>query len=265
MNINVVLKNKSNLIKTVRSYDELSPFNPNYLITQNGQYESFYAPFDYINKGAKLVIVGITPGSTQAHQALMTFKCLLQEGVDIDKALKQSKSVASFSGALRKNLVNMLNHVRINDLLNVNDCSELFNQNNEQVHFTSVLRYPVLKNGVPLSSGQGILNIKELNEMFENNFVQEVNILPDAIYLPLGNGVSELLHVLVGRGLIKPEQVLDGLTHPSGANNERINYFLGLKSANDCSVKTNPKRIDEAKQLLLENINVLLANKEIAS
>jgi len=264
MNTNIELPSVSNLLSAVCSYDELSPFNPNLAITKSGQYESYYAPFDYINKDAKLVIVGITPGSTQAHQALMACKYLLNEGVDIDKALKQSKSVASFSGPLRKNLVNMLNHIRINDLLDVNDCSELFHQNSEQVHFTSVLRYPVLKKGVPLSSSKGILNVKELNDMFESYFVQEVTLLPNAIYLPLGNGVSELLHFLVGRGLIKPEQVLDGLTHPSGANNERINYFLGRKSANDCSVKTNPKRIDEAKQLLLENINVLLANKGVA-
>lgn len=264
MKITLNLTEEIKLINEVKAYDDLTPFSEQLLIARNNQYKSYYAPFDYVNKNAKLVIVGITPGSNQAHQALTTMRTLLNAGVSIDNALEQAKSVASFSGPLRKNLVEMLNHIRLNEFLGVDDCNDLFLQKNSQVHFTSILRYPVLKGMVPLSSCKGILNNPLLSDMIEKYFINEVKALPNAIYLPLGNGVSEILHVLVGKNLINSDQILDGLTHPSGANNERISYFLGKKSANDCSVKTNTKRIDEAKNLLIENINSLLLNRRSA-
>ena len=42
--------------------------------------------------------------------------------------------------------------------------------------------------------------------------------------------------------------------HPSGANAERIAYFLGRKSRDQLSVKTNPDKIDAARTALLRQI-----------
>jgi hypothetical protein len=48
--------------------------------------------------------------------------------------------------------------------------------------------------------------------------------------------------------------VLAGLPHPSGANAERISYFLGRKSKEALSSKTNATKIDEAKLVLLKQL-----------
>jgi hypothetical protein len=45
--------------------------------------------------------------------------------------------------------------------------------------------------------------------------------------------------------------VLNGLPHPSGANAERIAYFLGKKAKESLSVKTNPATLDSAKCKLI--------------
>jgi len=48
--------------------------------------------------------------------------------------------------------------------------------------------------------------------------------------------------------------ILAGMPHPSGANGERISYFLGRKDRDKLSSKTNPDKIDHAKEALLEKI-----------
>jgi hypothetical protein len=40
------------------------------VLTRSGELTVCYAPFDYIQRGARLVVVGITPGAKQAHNAL---------------------------------------------------------------------------------------------------------------------------------------------------------------------------------------------------
>ena len=65
----------------------------------------------------------------------------------------------------------------------------------------------------------------------------------------------DVLHYVSSLGYLKPEQILQGLPHPSGANAERIQYFLGLKSADTLSNKPNPVQIDTAKAALLTQLS----------
>jgi hypothetical protein len=62
---------------------------------------------------------------------------------------------------------------------------------------------------------------------------------------------------LQGKGLLKAEQLLDGLPHPSGANAERISYFLGGKPREKLSSKTNAAVLDAAKARLLAKLVTL--------
>ena len=50
------------------------------------------------------------------------------------------------------------------------------------------------------------------------------------------------------QGVIQRNQILAGMPHPSGANAERIAFFLGEKAKKDLSAKTNPTIILEKKQ-----------------
>lgn len=59
------------------------------------------------------------------------------------------------------------------------------------------------------------------------------------------------------QGLLDRSQILDGLPHPSGGNAERIAYFLGKKSRGALSEKTNPQKLDQARDGLIREVMAL--------
>ncbi len=76
----------------------------------------------------------------------------------------------------------------------------------------------------------------------------------DSLFVPLGKLPTQILFELSSEGYLEKSQVLDGIPHPSGANAERIAYFLGDKKAEDCSEKTNTLKIDQAKKNLVAKL-----------
>lgn len=221
-------------------------------ISEDRQYQTFYAPFDYINENAKVVIVGITPGIQQASNALLKARDIMNSGGSIEEAREKAKVFASFSGAMRNNLTAMLDHIGLNEYLGISTTQSLFEENQNMVHFTSALRYPVFKNGKNFNESP--LKLKDQVMVW---FAEECKILSDAVYVPLGSKVAEVLDLMVKLKILNSEQVLSGLQHPSGANAERITYFLGKKDKLALSVKTNPLKIDVGKELILQKMAAL--------
>ena len=216
------------------------------LLRSDGAYSMFYAPMDYVNTEARIVFVGLTPGLTQALNALRSMQRSLLDGISLEVAARLAKSHASFSGPMRNNLVSLLDHFRVNEYLNVISSAELFDSNSNLAHFTSVLRYPIFKNGANFNGR--FMSTRFLREVFEDYFVPEASMLDQALFVPIGNPAAEGLASLVERGLLKSDQVISGIVHPSGANAERIAYQLGRKSAADLSTKTNAQTIDAASR-----------------
>nr|WP_303036931.1 hypothetical protein [Turicimonas muris] len=64
--------------------------------------------------------------------------------------------------------------------------------------------------------------------------------------MPLGPKVSNYLQKVL-KGTEYEKNLLPQIPHPSGANAERIAYFLGKKKKEDLSAKTNPDKIDTEK------------------
>jgi hypothetical protein len=58
-----------------------------------------------------------------------------------------------------------------------------------------------------------------------------------------------LLH-LSSQGRLDRARILAGFPHPSGANSERIAYFLGRKPREMLSAKTNAAALDAARARL---------------
>jgi len=82
-------------------------------------------------------------------------------------------------------------------------------------------------------------------------------MLPAAVWIPLGPRVGEALRDVVRVGKLDPERVLEGLPHPSGANAERIAYFLGRKSRASLSAKTNAAALDAARERVIAQVRAL--------
>ena len=55
-------------------------------IDHEDDYRAFYAPFDWINDEADIVLVGVTPGKQQAVEALQSLRKALLAGKNFDEA-----------------------------------------------------------------------------------------------------------------------------------------------------------------------------------
>jgi len=233
---------------------------PELLLSSEGGLQTFYAPFDHVNAGARVVLCGITPGLQQASRALDEARRQLRLGASVDQAKQAAKETASFAGAMRSNLINMLDHVGVPALLDIDSCARLFDTHRHLVHYTSALRYPVFLDGQNYSGSPAILSRASLRHQVETHLAEEIRTLgPQCLYVPLGPKVTEVFQHLCTKRLLKPEQLLDGLPHPSGANAERISYFLGGKPREKLSSKTNPVVLDQAKARLLAKLATLKA------
>lgn len=230
------------------------------LLSSEGNLNTFYAPFDYINPNARVTICGITPGRGQAVTALNEARLLLKAGVSLEEAKRKAKETASFAGAMRKNLIGMLDHIGLAQLLGIDSCSRLFDTHTHLVHYTSALRYPVFVNGENYSGSPSMLSQKSLRHQIDTHLAEEIRALGSScVYVPLGPKVTEAFGHLQRTGLVKPEQVLAGLPHPSGANAERISYFLGNKAREQLSKKTNADVLDSARTHLRAKVASLTA------
>ncbi|MPR06296.1 hypothetical protein [Microvirga tunisiensis] len=217
-----------------------------------------YAPFDYVNSRARVVLVGLTPGRQQAVNALLEARRQLVAGHDIDAASKAAKETASFSGPMRQTLVDMLDHVGLNRCLGMKSCQYLFGTHAGLVHYTSALRYPVYLKGANYSGSSKVTTHPMLRRYVSECLAAEVSQLRDAVWIPMGPWSAAALSRLVREGKLDHDKVLDGLPHPSPANAERSAYFLGRKAKAHLSVKTNPDLIDTARAKLISRVASLV-------
>lgn len=215
-------------------------------LSGDSRFEVFYAPFDYVNSNARVVLVGITPGRAQALKAIGTARDCLLAGMNEDKAAEQAKSAASFAGPMRSNLVQLLDHVGLASRLQLESTSQLWSTHTDLVHFTSALRYPVFEAGTNYA-GTGITRHAFLLEQLDTYFANECTALSKALFVPLGSAAELACDRMVTSGRLAANQLLRGLPHPSGANAERIAYFLGRKDRALLSAKTRPKPLDEGR------------------
>jgi hypothetical protein len=247
--------------QAIRSFDPLDPkTHDSLLLDHDGRLSIYYAPFDYVNSKAELVLIGITPGRTQMNGALKEARRQLERGADFEAASLAAKSTASFGG-MRQNLVAMLDYFDINKLLGVNSCHQLFGNANLMLHATSVLRYPVFLDRSNYNGSPKVSKNKFLQRYVRNYFANEVGQLRNALFIPLGSTASEALTWLTTEGAIENHMVLSGFLHPSGANNERVRYLIGNKPKTKLSHKTNARKLDDARTSIKAKVAALRSAK----
>ena len=198
-----------NQIRSLKKINKSIITNKNFLIKREDNIEIYYAPFDYINSKAKIMIVGITPGLQQMLQSF--------EAVNEGRSLKEVKDLSSFKGSMRTTLIKYLDALNINKKLKIKSCESLFNINSKYLHSTSLIKYPVFDKGRNYS-GSGLLKKKILLDFLEANFVKELKKLDKTIIVPLGNTVSSTIDYLNNEFKLNLKCFLKGFPHPSGLN-----------------------------------------------
>ena len=198
-----------NQIKILKEINKSTITSNKFLVKKEGNIKVYYAPFDYVNSEAKIMIVGITPG---LQQMLQSFQ-VINDG----KSLKEVKDLSSFKGSMRTTLIKYLDELEVNKKLKIKSCESLFNKDSKYLHTTSLVKYPVFDKGKNYS-GSNILKKKILVEFIEKNFLKELKTLKKAIIIPLGNTVSSTIEYLNNKYNLKLACFLKGFPHPSGAN-----------------------------------------------
>ena len=151
-------------IKKLKKIDKQSVVIDDFLLNKEGNLEIYYAPFDYINSKAKIVIVGITPGLQQMIQSFQVIK----EG----KSLKEVKDLSSFKGSMRTTLIKYMDELKINRIIKIKSCESLFNLDNKYLHTTSLVKYSVFDKGKNYS-GVNILKKRILHKNFMKKMVKQ--------------------------------------------------------------------------------------------
>ncbi|WP_290062740.1 hypothetical protein [Paraclostridium bifermentans] len=205
--------------------DEL--LTDDFLIEREGNIEIYYAPHnEYLNSKAKVFIIGITPGFQQMSTAISTARKELELGTDIEEIQYKCKVSGRFSGGLRKNIISMLDDIKLNDALSIKSCSSLFDDRDYLLHTVSLIPYPVFVKKQNYSGHTPkLLKSEFLMKYVYENFIKELKDIEnfkDILLIPLGKAVEEVLHKLSEEGIINTSQILKGFPHPSGANVNRL-------------------------------------------
>ncbi len=204
--------------------------------------------FSHIELGARLALVGQTPGLAQHKAALDAYSEAIAKGHDEATALRLAKYAASFSGPMRQTLVDMLDHVGVAAALGINSSHDLFDPALQgHVHFTSALQNPVFADGQNYNGSPDMIRTPVLRNMIETLLAEEVRCLPNTCWLPLGPKPLQALNHLAALRILDPARILPALPHPSPQNVERTKYFLG-RTTRPLSKRTLPRPIDEARE-----------------
>ena len=192
----------------------------------------YYAPHnEWVNDKAKIVIVGITPGWTQTKLAFEAAGAALRAGASGKKACIEAKRAARFAGAMRRNLISMLDALGLAETFQIDSAEALFHSSEDLLHTTSLIKYPVFKQGRNYTGhspkiGNSPMLSKYVYEQFPKELAQTKAPM---LLIPLGNAVGEVLKELEQDGKIHASHCLYGFPHPSGANGHRLKQFAAEK------------------------------------
>lgn len=236
-----------------------------FLLAHEGRYRSYYIPFESVNRAARVVVVGISPGFVQWKNAMREAQHQMATGASRDAVLVAARQAGAFSGAIRPNFVALLDAIGVQRWLGIASCATLFGPDAGLVHIGAILRHPVFVDGKNYSGTPAMPRHAFLREETLRYFAHEAAMLHDAVYIPMGASVGAGLDWLAAQGVLTASRILHGLPHPSGANAERVAYFLGRKERAALSAKTNGAQLDAARQALQAQMAGLMEGQRISS
>jgi len=223
--------------------------DPRLLLEESGPVKIYYAPFEYTNPQARLVLVGITPGPTQMLTSLNEARRALLGGKSGPGAVRDAKMAGGFSGEpMRSNLIKQLNHWGFQDWLGLSDAAELFSSARHFIQTTSLLRFPVFVDEDDYRGTPDMTRHPLLRSYLLEHFVAEVRALKGAVFVGLGPQVQTVLERLARDGVIGKDRVIGGMLHPSGNCTYRITYLTGDRRG-PVPHATNPAPYDRGREM----------------
>lgn len=187
-------------------------------IESDGALEIGYAPFEHVHPAARLIVVGLTPGFTQASAALTAARAALDAKLPDAEVLQRAKETGAFAGAIRGNLIRLLDAIEIKA---ITGCSAetLFGSERHLIHTTSAVRYPIFLDGQNYNGS--VVERPLLRSYVERYLGSELESLRGAV-IALGKHAAAAVELLVSSGRLDATRYVGQLPHPSGANAGRV-------------------------------------------
>jgi hypothetical protein len=195
-----------------------------------------YIPFEHIERDARLVLVGITPGPTQLALSYEEAARLIRAGASEEVILREAKRVAGFGGSsMRPNLLRMLKYFDFADIYGLPEAEALWGSHAQLLHSTSVVPHAAFrKDKMFAGSFAEVMASPIFRESFLRDFVGSIPELnPGANFVALGQTPRDALDWCVTNGHLGHDQVLGAFAHPSTSGGSTVDVYLGLKRIED--------------------------------
>jgi hypothetical protein len=205
---------------------EQDVLRPELLLHREGRLELYYAPFDWVNASARIVIVGITPGRHQMYVAIQQAQRGLAAGLPVDELLRQASATAAFAGSMRTNLVRMLDEIGVADALDIESTASMFAQDRQLLNSTSAVMYCAVRDGRNYSGSNPTISRSPILRAFATQVLaRTLAATPGALVVPLGRYAGEAVDLAAGASALNLGHCLVGFPHPSGGNGHRTRLF----------------------------------------
>ena len=210
----------------IMALDPVAAADPRLLLWKSGPLSVYYAPVDWVNTAARVMLVGITPGAYQAAEFLRAAQACLRAGYSAEETLRRADATGSFSGPMRGNLVTMLDGIALAGALGVDSTARLFDTHHHLAALCSAIDYPVFVNGENYRGrSPSLARDPVLRSLVRACLGARIAMAPDALIIPLGKAAQEAVSLLTADGLVSPSRCLTGFPHPSGGNGHRVRQY----------------------------------------
>lgn len=212
-------------LKTTYTREELVV--PEFLVAAHKEIELYYCSHnEYVNPNAKIFIVGITPGFTQMSQSISTARACIEEKKSLEETLYLCKKEGRLAGTLRKNVIEMLDALALPNGLGIQSAKALFDERDDLLHTTSMIPFAAFVKGKNYTGhSPQLLKNDFLMSYVEAHLDPQIQIMQEALIIPLGKCVEEVIKGFIAQGRIDENKCLLGFPHPSGANVNRKKQF----------------------------------------
>jgi len=197
--------------------DDLKILPETLLLAQDNKLSVYYAPFTGLGRQplstAKILLVGITPGISQALKAINSYKISNASSDMIRKS-------ASFAGGMRESLVKYLDLLDLPIALGIKSSKALFETHTQLMLATSLIRFPTFYKTSNYTGHTPKIEKSDFLQMaIKSTFYESLEQLPkDVLIIPLGRAVESGLQLTLIDFENLERQVLWGFPHPSGLN-----------------------------------------------
>jgi hypothetical protein len=200
--------------------------SPRLKLMERGGIRVSYAPVDWVNRAARVVLVGITPGHYQATQAIAEARRCLRTELSNNTSLRRANKVAAFSGPMRRNLVSMLDGIGLHWGLDLDTTDQLFTSHHRFVACVSAISYPVFFRGQNYTGHRPPLTKNPLlRSLVVASLGAQLGMVRDALVIPLGRAAQDAVELLIDLNLLEEDRCLLGFPHPSPAFAGRLDQY----------------------------------------